>query len=90
MVKGMRDDKKFLNGDEIDGAPEIFIGAAAESLCRTLRMASSPFGKKVSAGADFIQTQCIYDMKRFREWMKQAKPVGADRKRSLFWRESLR
>ncbi len=29
MVKGMRDDKKFLNGDAIDGAPQIFIGAAA-------------------------------------------------------------
>ncbi len=32
--------------------------------------------KKISAGADFIQTQCVYDMKRFREWINQANDMG--------------
>ena len=39
-------------------------------------MAGPSFGKENSAGADFIQTQCIYDMKLFREWIKQANDMG--------------
>jgi len=44
-------------------------------------MAGPSFGKKkISAGADFIQTQCIYDMKLFREWVKQASDMGLTEK----------
>jgi methylenetetrahydrofolate reductase (NADPH) len=80
MVKGMRDDKKFLNGDAIDGAPQIFIGAAANPFAEPFEWRVHRLAKKVSAGADFIQTQCIYDMKRFREWMKQAGDLGLTEK----------
>src|SRR4030043_119896 len=80
MVKGMRDDKKFLNGDEIDGAPQMFIGAAANPFAEPFEFRVYRLAKKVNAGADFIQTQCIYDMKRFREWMKQANDMGLTEK----------
>jgi methylenetetrahydrofolate reductase (NADPH) len=80
MVKGMRDDKKFLNGDAIDGAPQIFIGAAANPFAEPFEWRVHRLAKKVSAGVDFIQTQCIYDMKRFREWMKQANELGLTEK----------
>jgi methylenetetrahydrofolate reductase (NADPH) len=36
--------------------------------------------KKIAAGVDFIQTQCIYDMKIFREWMQQANDMGLTEK----------
>jgi methylenetetrahydrofolate reductase (NADPH) len=80
MVRGMRDEKKFLNGDEINEAPRIFIGAAANPFAEPFEWRVHRLAKKVSAGADFIQTQCIYDMKRFREWMRQAHDMGLTEK----------
>jgi methylenetetrahydrofolate reductase (NADPH) len=80
MVKRMRDDKTFLNGDEIDGAPQLFIGAAANPFAEPFEWRVHRLAKKISAGADFIQTQCIYDMKLFREWMKQAGDMGLTEK----------
>jgi methylenetetrahydrofolate reductase (NADPH) len=80
MVKRMRDDKKFLNGDEIDEAPQLFIGAAANPFAEPFEWRVYRLAKKISAGADFIQTQCIYDMNLFREWMKQAVDMGLTEK----------
>ena len=80
MVKGMRDNKKFLNGDDIDEAPQLFIGAAANPFAEPFEFRVHRLAKKIEAGADFIQTQCIYDMKRFREWMKQANDMGLTEK----------
>ena len=75
-VRGMRDDGKFLNGVEIDVPPKIFIGAAANPFAEPFEWRVHRLAKKVQAGADFVQTQCIYDMKRFREWLKQAHDMG--------------
>ncbi len=36
--------------------------------------------KKIDAGVDFIQTQCIYNMGKFREWIKQADDMGLTQK----------
>ena len=80
VVKGMRDNKKFLNGQEIDEAPRIFIGAAANPFAEPLEWRVHRLAKKVYAGADFIQTQCIYDMKRFRQWIQQANDMGLTEK----------
>lgn len=80
LVKKMRDDKKFLNGDEIDGAPQMFIGAAENPFAEPFEWRVYRLAKKVEAGADFIQTQCIYDMKIFREWVKQANDMGLTEK----------
>jgi methylenetetrahydrofolate reductase (NADPH) len=79
-VRGMRDDGKFLNGAEIDVPPKIFIGAAANPFAEPFEWRVHRLAKKVEAGADFIQTQCIYDMKRFREWLKQANDMGLTEK----------
>ncbi|HAV42838.1 TPA: 5,10-methylenetetrahydrofolate reductase [bacterium] len=79
-VKKMRDDKRFINGEEIkEHEPRIFIGAAESPFAdpteiRTLRLA-----KKIRAGADFIQTQAIYDLDRFEEWMKEVREKGLDK-----------
>jgi methylenetetrahydrofolate reductase (NADPH) len=83
MVKRMRDNKKFLNGDDIDEAPQLFIGAAANPFAEPFEFRVHRLAKKIEAGADFIQTQCIYDMKRFREWMKQANDMGLAEKVSI-------
>jgi methylenetetrahydrofolate reductase (NADPH) len=76
----MRDEGKFINGEQIDEPPKIFIGAAANPFAEPFEWRVHRLAKKISAGVDFIQTQCIYDMKRFREWMKQADELGLTEK----------
>ncbi len=80
VLKKMRDDGKFLNDQEIDVPPRMFIGAAANPFGEPFEWRVHRLAKKVLAGADFIQTQCIYDMKRFREFIKQANDMGLTEK----------
>jgi methylenetetrahydrofolate reductase (NADPH) len=82
-VKKMRDEGKFINGEPIDEPPKIFIGAAANPFAEPFEWRVHRLAKKISAGVDFIQTQCIYDMKRFREWMRQADELGLTEKASI-------
>jgi len=79
-VKKMCDEGKFINGEPIDEPPKIFIGAAANPFAEPFEWRVHRLAKKIGAGVDFIQTQCIYDMKRFREWMKQADDTGLTEK----------
>jgi methylenetetrahydrofolate reductase (NADPH) len=80
-VKKMRDEEKFQSGAELDGAPkEMFIGAAANPFAEPLEFRVQRLAKKIEAGAQFIQTQCIYNMKRMREWIKQANDMGLTEK----------
>lgn len=80
MVRKMRDEGKFLNGQEITKPPRMFIGAAANPFGDPYEFRVFRLAKKIAAGADFIQTQCIYNMNRFREFMKQANDMGLTEK----------
>jgi methylenetetrahydrofolate reductase (NADPH) len=80
MVKKMRDEGKFLNGEDITDPPRMFIGAAANPFGEPYEFRVYRLAKKIEAGADFIQTQCIYNMERFREWVKQANDMGLTEK----------
>jgi methylenetetrahydrofolate reductase (NADPH) len=80
MVRKMRDEGKFLGGEEIAVKPELFIGAAANPFAQPFEFRAARMAKKVAAGADFIQTQCIYNMERFREFVKQANDMGITEK----------
>ncbi len=80
MVKTMRDEHKFLNAEEISGDVPFFIGAAANPFADPFEFRVIRLAKKVSAGADFIQTQGIFDMAKFVEWMKMVRDRGLDEK----------
>ncbi len=80
MVKTMRDEHKVISGDEIEGNFEMFIGAACNPFADPFHYRVYRLAKKVEAGVDFIQTQCIYDMKRFREFMEQVVDMGLHEK----------
>lgn len=80
MVKTMRDENKFLNGEEISGDVPFFIGAAANPFADPFEFRVIRLAKKVNAGADFIQTQGIFDMPKFVEWMKMVRDRGLDEK----------
>jgi len=81
MVKKMRDEKQFLCGDEIkEHEPKLFIGAVANPFADPFEFRVMRLAKKIDAGADFIQTQCIFDMKKFSEWMKMVVDEGLGEK----------
>mgnify|MGYP006294565107 CR=1 FL=1 len=76
LVKKMRDEGLFMNDEEIDVPPRLFVGAAANPFAEPYEFRPYRLAKKVEAGADFIQTQCIYNMERFRDFMKQVVDMG--------------
>jgi methylenetetrahydrofolate reductase (NADPH) len=76
MVKTMREDHKVICGDEIEGDFSMFIGAACNPFADPFKYRVYRLAKKVDAGVDFIQTQCIYDMHRFKDFMKQVVDMG--------------
>jgi methylenetetrahydrofolate reductase (NADPH) len=80
MVQGMRDGGKFQGGAEIETPPRVFIGAAANPFADPFEWRVHRLAKKVKAGADFIQTQCIYNMDKFRRWVQQANDMGLTEK----------
>jgi methylenetetrahydrofolate reductase (NADPH) len=58
----------------------MFIGAAANPFGDPYEFRVFRLAKKIAAGADFVQTQCIYNMERFRAWVKQANEMGLTEK----------
>jgi methylenetetrahydrofolate reductase (NADPH) len=76
MVKDMRDEGKFQGGDKIDGPPKMFIGAAANPFADPFELRVARLAKKVKAGVDFIQTQCIYNLDKFEKWMEGVRDRG--------------
>ena len=70
-VRHMRDDGKFLGGDDIKRPPQMFVGAAANPFADPYEIRVPRLAKKVAAGAEFIQTQCIYNLDKFESWMKE-------------------
>ncbi len=80
-VRTMRDQGTLLGGlEKIEGEIRLFIGAVENPFGDPFEFRAIRLGKKVSAGADFIQTQCIYDMNRFKEWMKRVQDRGLHEK----------
>jgi methylenetetrahydrofolate reductase (NADPH) len=80
VVKGMRDEKKFQCGDEMPVEPRLFIGAAENPFADPFDIRAPRLAKKVQAGAEFIQTQIIYNVDKFAEWMKRVCDMGLHEK----------
>jgi len=77
MVHDMRDKKIFQCGDPIKGQePRFFLGAAANPFADPFDFRPYRLGKKIRAGADFIQTQLIFNVPKFREYMRRVVDLG--------------
>jgi 5,10-methylenetetrahydrofolate reductase len=77
MVKDMRDDGVFQCGESIsNGGPRYLIGAAANPFADPEEWRPYRLAKKALAGADFVQTQLVYDIGRFRTFMQRAVDMG--------------
>ncbi len=80
LLRRMRDEGVILGGDKLTEPPDLFIGAVANPFADPFTYRAVRLGKKVAAGAEFIQTQCIYNLTRFKEWMDQVKELGIHEK----------
>jgi methylenetetrahydrofolate reductase (NADPH) len=80
MVKKLRDEGRMLSGQECDGVPKFFIGAAANPFGDPFEFRVTRLAKKIDSGVDFVQTQCIYNMDKFRTYMKMAHEEGLTEK----------
>ncbi len=78
MVRQMRDQGLFQGGARIDEPPKMFIGAAANPFADPFELRVMRLAKKVKAGVDFIQTQCIFNLDKFEEWMSGVVDRGLD------------
>jgi len=81
-VKMMRDERKLLSGQEMEEGtePRLFIGAAVNPFADPFDFRVYRLAKKAAAGVDFVQTQCIYNMAKFKEYMKRAHDMGLTEK----------
>ncbi len=80
MVKDMREKGLFQGGAEIKGPPKMFIGAAANPFADPFELRVMRLAKKIAAGADFIQTQCIFNVDKFEKWMEGVREKGLHKK----------
>ena len=81
IVKNLRDEGIFESGDKIlAGNPDVFIGAAANPFADPFELRADRLEKKINAGADFIQTQSVFNMDKFNLWMDEVKSRGLDKK----------
>ena len=75
-LRKMRDEGKILGESDIKGSFPMFIGAAANPFATPYEFRVTRLAKKVAAGADFVQTQCIFNMPKFREYIHEARERG--------------
>jgi 5,10-methylenetetrahydrofolate reductase len=77
MCRDMRDKKIFQCGDAIKGQePRFLLGAAANPFADPFDFRPYRLGKKMHAGADFIQTQIIFNVPKFQEYMRRVVDLG--------------
>lgn len=77
MVSEMRDKRIFQCGEEMKGQePRFFVGAAESPFAHPVDFRPYRLGKKVKAGASFIQTQIVFDIPAFKKFMEKVRELG--------------
>jgi methylenetetrahydrofolate reductase (NADPH) len=79
-VKTMRDEGRFVGGEEVKGRPMLFVGAAENPFADPFEIRAARLAKKVKAGVGFVQTQCVYNIEKFERWMGMVRDRGLHEK----------
>ena len=78
VLRQMRDEKKFISGEKVSGEVPLFIGAVENPYADPFEYRVLRLARKVRAGADFIQTQAIFELGKFAKWMQMVTDRGLD------------
>lgn len=76
LARRMRDNGELLSGEKLPSQPRLLLGAAANPEGEPLDLQALRLEKKVAAGADFIQTQAVFDVAHFKKWMAGVRARG--------------
>jgi methylenetetrahydrofolate reductase (NADPH) len=79
-IKTLRDEHRVMSGDPISGEVPFYIGAVTNPFAEPPELHLLTLAKKIRAGADFIQTQAIFDLARFIAWMDKVRAQGLHEK----------
>src|SRR5207244_13168228 len=82
MAVGMRDGAQFLSGDEIKQPPKMLVGATASPFTKPMEADVTKTLEKIAAGADFLQTQPVFDLATFSRWLVEVRR-GASRELAI-------
>ncbi len=77
-ARTMRDEGRLLSGRKLDPPPYWLIGAVENPFAPPARFRAARLGKKVAAGAEFVQTQFVFDLPAFTRWMAEVRDLGLD------------
>ncbi|HER45692.1 MAG TPA: methylenetetrahydrofolate reductase [Thermoplasmatales archaeon] len=81
IIKNMRDEGVFQSGDLLlSGRPPAFLGASANPYADPFEYQVDRLRKKIDAGAEFIQTQSVYNLEKFSKWMDDVRSQGLDKR----------
>ena len=79
-ARTLREDKHLLSGNKLSSSPGWFIGAVENPSAAPQRFRAERLGKKIAAGAQFIQTQFVFDVPIVERWMQQVRDLGLDQR----------
>ena len=80
VFRQMRDEGKVWGGDALDEAPNVYLGAVANPFADPFDLRVVRLAKKVAAGAEFVQTQAVFDLDRFERFMEHVRDKRLDEK----------
>jgi methylenetetrahydrofolate reductase (NADPH) len=78
-VRQMRDLGQIIGGEKLSEPPHLFVGAVANPFADPFKYRVTRLAKKADAGAEFVQTQCVYNVERFKEWMGLVRDFGLEK-----------
>jgi methylenetetrahydrofolate reductase (NADH) len=79
-ARTLRDEKHLLSGNKLSSSPGWFIGAVENPSAAPQRFRAERLGKKIAAGAQFFQTQFVFDVPIVERWMQQVRDLGLDKR----------
>ncbi len=79
-ARTMRDEGRLMSGRRLDPPPQWLIGAVENPAAPPARFRAARLGKKVEAGAEFVQTQFVFDVAAFAQWMTEVRDLGLDQR----------
>lgn len=79
-ARTLRDRGVLLSGRPVSPPPAWFLGAVENPFAPPRDFRASRLAKKVAAGAQFAQTQFVFDVPAFARWMEQVRALGLDRR----------
>jgi methylenetetrahydrofolate reductase (NADPH) len=76
VARTMRDEGRLLSGRALKPPPSLYLGAVENPFAPPTGFRAARLGKKIAAGAQFVQTQYVFDVPAFADWMSQVRDLG--------------